>query len=296
MPAHLPFQCHRVLVARGGCLCLRCARFFSILIQKLRLGLLPSLTFSTTVALPIAARFIAESEVVYARLLNDHVRQAAYAAGVEWPADADRRARASKGLAAPQSPPGSPAATECDELAQPAMPIVPIVPAVACAPVAPTAALISTECVPTGLLRDHAILSALARCLHGRAKTSFQGLQSLQVAPDEICTMARAIAPVLSRTSDASLKQAVAWVCREVTRRAVEQDARFVYSIEYSERRDRKIDSKIAGVCCQGDGVEFFTTYVTSVVTRMSCDGAAFEKDWKPTRSAKAMGKQVNLK
>ena len=140
--------------------------------------------------------------------------------------------------------------------------------------------------MPTELLRDHSILHGLALCLQSR-----QCAASVRVPLDEVVASVRGVAPTLQGQSEASLRQAVRWVCSEVIKKAHAQAVRnegFALTMEFSSERDRSGNGRVGGVVCEGTAVSYLFQYVTWCVNEMRFNGHAFCALWHTSRSAQS--------
>jgi len=195
---------------------LRCARFFSVLLEQATLGLLPPLTVQAGVLLPLVSRFTAEHEAQYVRTVEVNLRPFAEQCDRRWPAD-DYAARRKRHLS--DSPLPSSSSSEDGEVA----------PTVVPAPVQPQTVRVGSTSsrlaeqanVPAKLLRDHAIVHAFCKCLQAGFQpfTHVVGY-SQRIGLDQITAMVRAVAPALASQADGSLKQAVSYVIKTVLSRA----------------------------------------------------------------------------
>jgi len=257
---------------------LRVARLFSVLLDQARLGLLPAVTARASLLVPIVARFTSETEVSYERCVATKLRPVGAQCEHEWP-DATHTPTGKRR----QHPCPEPS-DEMVALVQPAK--VPARTALVVATPVATGAKYNVGAVPSKLLRDHAILHALALCLKTR-----KGYHTLCIGLDEVIAQVRGICPMLQDQSDASLRQSVRWVANEVIRRAHSQaikDGRIGLVMEFNSNRDRTNKGHVGGVVCQGDGISFLFEYVSWCVNQMRFNGDAFCGVWNASRSAQS--------
>lgn len=279
---------------------LRCTRFFSVLIEQATRGLLPPLTIRADVLLPIVSRFTAEHEAQYVRTVEMKLRPIADEVGHRWPGDALvlRRKRHLSHPSHPSHPSNSPVSSRSDsDTAEGAMASG---SHTLCAQVVQSggvegAALAAVEqaTVPPKLLRDHAIVYALCKCIR-------EGLQPFthvagythRIGLEQVTTMVRAVAPVLSKHTDGSLKQAVSYVIKTVLSRTQSHESSYPQTVEgrfvYVAERDRKAGGQVIGVLMDAKGKVALLKFATWVAMQMSLNGHAYLKEWKPSRSAQS--------
>ena len=267
---------------------LRCARFFSVLLEQATLGLLPPLTLQAGVLLPLVSRFTAEHEAQYVASMEGNLRPVAEQCSHRWPED-DYTARRKRHL--PDSPIPSASSSEDGEVA-PTVATVLVHPQTMRAGSSLSSQLVEQANVPPKLLRDHAIVHAFCKCLQARFQT-FTHLAgySQRIGLDQITTMVRAVAPALATQADGSLKQAVSYVIKTVLSRAQSRDS-YPYAVEgqfvYIQDRDRKAGGQVIGLLMDAPGRAGLLKFATWVVMQMSQNGAAYLKEWKPSRSAQS--------
>ena len=278
---------------------LRMARVFAVLLQQARLGLLPALTARAGLLVPIVARFGSESQVSYTKFVNTWLRPVAEQYDCTWPEDSSKllgkrpRRGSTAATRTAQSLPQKSRALACGSPAavQFAPPGVTTLPVTAKAPTLPVA---TTGTVPPELLRDHCILHGLALCMQSR-----QRARSVQIALDEIVKSVRGVAPSLRCQADASLKQAVRWVCCRVIERAnaqLAQDGEPSLTMAFDSGRDRAYNGRTVGVVCEGEGVSYLFRYVIWCVNEMRYNGAVFRGVWHTSKSAMSKAAAANKK
>jgi hypothetical protein len=267
---------------------LRCARFFSVLLEQATLGLLPPLTVQAGVLLPLISRFTAEHEAQYVRSVEVNLRPVADQCSHRWPAD-DYAARRKRHLS--DSPLPSASSSEDGEVAPTAAPVL-VHPQTMRAGPSSSSQLVEQANVPPKLLRDHAIVHAFCKCLQaGFQPFTHHVGYSQRIGLDQITTMVRAVAPALASQADGSLKQAVSYVIKTVLSRAQSRGS-YPYAVEgqfaYIPDRDRKAGGQVIGLLMDAPGRVGLLKFATWVVMQMSHNGAAYLKEWKPSRSAQS--------
>jgi len=298
-PTHLgdsleSFRGMNIVAAKAQChIGLRSARMASVLLQEVRRGLLPVATFASSLVTPIISRIASEADIGFHKTVNSSLRTVALKHGVDWPEDAQRKRHHPSQLSQLQSDPPAPT-TRHRPSTTPTPPTPPSrAPAPTCSdfmkpPTPPTSRELDTCSVPQPLLRDHAILHAL--CL------SLQPLQetlNAKLALDEIVATVRGVAPILQDHSDASLRQAVRWVCVETIKRSNSEAPLSQDSCEFSSVRDRSGNGKIGGVVCYGRGACVLFRFAATAINEMRYNGNAFLKTWRVSRSSKAKAASV---
>jgi hypothetical protein len=257
---------------------LRSARLASVLVQQIRMGLMPVATFASSVVLPIVSRIAAEAEVDYSRTVDTSLRSVAAKHGIEWPEEVpSKRHQGAGGLG--QTPVWNAQAAE--RVMQPPKP--PQALQALQAPQPPQSCALETCSVPPALLRDHAILHGL--CL---ALKPLQETLNAKLSLDDILATVRSVAPILADQKDASLRQAVRWVCVNVIKRSNAQAPMSQNSCEFSSARDRPGGGKVGGVICYGRGACVLFRYAASCVNEMRYNGKEFLKEWRLSRSSQA--------
>lgn len=245
---------------------LRSARLASVLVQQIRFGLMPVATFASSLVLPIVSRIAAEAEVGYFRTVDTSLRPVAAKHGIEWPEEVPpKRHQGANGLG--QAPVWNAQAAE--QVMQPPQP--------------PQSCALETCSVPPALLRDHAILHGL--CL---ALKPMQETLNAKLSLDDILATVRGVAPILSDQKDASLRQAVRWVCVNVIKRSNAEAPMSQNSCEFSSARDRPGGGKVGGVICYGRGACVLFRYAAWCVNEMRYNGKEFLKGWRLSRSSQA--------
>jgi len=288
-PAHLGDGAEpRVLVDEGHShhYALRLHRFFSVLLQQARLGLLPTRTVRADVMLPIVARFTAEGEVAYGQVVDMKLRPLGRHVSLPWPEGLQHGTANRKRTHAPSPTPSDEVLEQPLAVLRPA----PVMAAAAPPVIAPAGAVVPVAMVvpampvmgrvPAKFLRDHAILHALCLCLKPQCKSS-----SIRVSLDEVAAVCRGVAPVFTDQTDQSMKQACRYVCDQVIKKAKEHAAKtgHMYTIEYNSTRDRHTDGRVGGVMAEGPGVAFLFQFTGWVVNQMRFNGDSF--DWHVSRS-----------
>jgi hypothetical protein len=260
---------------------LRVARLFAVLLQQARLGLLPAVTIKASLLVPIVARVASEGQSNYGQHVEARLRPVAMRCEHAWPED---RGHLGKRRAPPASLHSTALAAPAEEQRPPQQPRL---------AAEPTAA--SRGSVPPELLRDHGILHGIALCLQSHMRAS-----SMRISLNDVLASVRSVAPMFQSHGDASLRQAVRWVCCEVIKRAnaqVAEEGGSGLTMEFSSDRDRLASGHVGGIVCQGDGIAYLFKYVTWCVNQMRFNGAAFCSVWHVSRSAQskavAMGRKI---
>lgn len=255
---------------------LRSARLASVLVQQFRLGLMPAATFASSLVLPIVSRIAAEAEVGYSRTVDTSLRPVAVKHGIEWPDEVPTKRHHGVGR------PGQAWNVQAVEQVMPG-PSHPIVPQPPQPPQPPQSSALETYSVPPALLRDHAILHGL--CL---ALKPLQETLNAKLSLDDIVATVRAVAPILADQKDASLRQAVRWVCVNVIKRSKAEAPMSQNSCEFSSARDRPGGGKVGGVICYGRGACVLFRFAAWCVNEMRYNGKEFLKGWRLSRSSQA--------
>ena len=271
---------NRSVVAAKSCshIGLRSARLAAVLVQQIRLGLMPVATFASSLVSPIVSRITAEAEVGHSRTVDTSLHPVALKHGIEWPEqlppkrhqgrfrqegfrqEATQWACVDNGPQTPQTPTQTP---------QPPQP--------------PQSCALETCSVPPALLRDHAILHGL--CL---ALKPLQETLNATLSLDDILATVRGVAPILAGQSDASLRQAVRWVSVTIIKRFNEQEPHRQNTCVFSSARDRIGGGKVGGVICHGRGACVLFRFAASCVNEMRYNGKEFLKEWRLSRSSQA--------
>ena len=283
-PAHLgDGDDPRVIVAQpdANCSALRAARLFRILLDQVRLGLLPSRSIRADLLIPIVARFTAEGEVAYGQFVDMTLQPMGVRLSLPY-ADACFGFGGYKRRWDP-----SPVSVHLGHgggllVQAPAPPAMPPPPPPQLAPAAAVTTLLRSQ-VPAGLLHQHAALHALCMCMQSRLKMS-----SVRISLGDVQTHLLALAPDMRALSGPAITQLVSFTCRKAVARAVEalKSEGHDYVIEYSSARDRSQDGKVGGVVCEGDGVGYFFDYIAWCVNQMRFHGDTFAREWGVSRRA----------
>lgn len=284
-PGHIgPDDEPRVVVAtQQNGTALRVARFFGILLDQAKLGLLPPMKLRASWVLPIISRFTAENQVARGHYVAMRLRPLADACGVLWPEHvqgaASKRPQAHVDvLQHPCDKRRAPSPTFSDVGSGHAV----TTPSTLGAPMAADPSL---GRVPAALLRDHAILHALCMCIQQR-----KGSQSIRIPLQEISTTVQSLCPLMREHKTASVTQAVRYVCTAAINRATAkmQTEGVSHVIEYSSVRDCSGDRRVGGVVCEGEGGAYFLNYASWVVMQMKFNGTAFCNVWHASRSSQS--------
>ena len=278
---------------------LRCVRFFSVLLEQAALGLLPPLTIQAGVLLPLVSRFTAEHEAQHVRAVELNLRPVATQCDHPWPSD-EHSLRRKRHMTSSPVPLSTSASEDEDPAPAAAVPsqmggshlLLPRT----MRPGGSTLALLEQENVPTKLLRDHAIVYALCRCMQERLQSFIHVTgYSYRIGLDQVCTMVRAVAPALASQKEGSLKQAVSYVIKTLLSRATAEgpdrgsypqrvDGEFTYVAD----RDRKAGGAVVGLLMDAVAKVNLLKFAKWVAMQMSLNGAAYIKEWKPSRSAQS--------
>lgn len=259
---------------------LRSARLSSILTQQIRAGLLPVATMSSTILIPIISRIASEADVAYAHTVEHSLRPLATKYGIPWPEEINGTARTSgtapskrhqclplskKPVWNDHVPSRAPSRADQCQSYQPC-----------------NSRPLEIHKVPAALQRDQIIMYGLCVLLKSY-KTTLNATFTL----DDIMESVRSVGPMLSTQSDASLRQAVRWVCCEVIKRCDSQE------IQFSSTRDRTAGGKVGGIVCYDRGAELLFNFTSWCVTEMSQNGEEFVKTWRVSRSSRAKAVRV---
>lgn len=274
----------RVLaIARPEGSALRVARLLSTLLQEVNMGLMPTGVVHQSAIAPILARVRAEREVELGACIARELKPIGKRVGVTWPSGSDGAG------------PEAAAATDVPAFAQSEV----AAPIHRAAPLGQTALgkakAVETR-MPPSLLRDHAILKALFRCLIERRGFG----PVLHVALNDVVAKVRALSTVLAAQTEASLVQSSRWVCTKVIERATArmEQAGHTGDVRYQTGRVWNGTSKMGGVVADALGAQRLIEFVQHCMTQMQENGAAFATQWHTSRSARSragasIGKRV---
>lgn len=280
-PSHLgKMGPNRVIVAAKTCsqIGMRSSRLLAVLKQQIRLGLLPTATFASSVLLPIVSRIAAEADVAYMCTVDHTIRPVAVKHGLEWPEDAPSKRhhaapvvepvwnnpRIPERLMQPLKPPQNHVLAECHR--------------------GPT-----VSSVPAALERDFHILSALHEMLN-----ECQRKVNATLSLDDIVAAVRNQSAKFANHTDASLRQAVQWVVKKVIDKCNEQAAHMSQkSCEFSTSRDRAARGKVGGVVCHGNGADALFKCVKDCIGKMRYEGKEFMEIWRSSRSSRTKAVQA---
>lgn len=271
---------------------LRSARLASILTQQIRAGLLPVATMSSSMLIPIISRIASEADIAYSHTVEQSLRPLATKYSIHWPEEPEGREE-----------PGDTSGRAPRKRHQSVQPVQPVQPVQSVQPVwadhvstrAPSRADQYQPCnnsnnrplemckVPAALQRDQIIMYGLCLLLKSY-RTTLNATFSL----DDIMDSVRSVGPTLSSQSDASLRQAVRWVCCEVIKRCNPQNL-----VQFSSTRDRTAGGKVGGIVCYDRGAECLFNYTSWCVAEMSQNGEEFVKTWRVSRSSRAKAVRI---
>lgn len=277
----------RVLaIARQEGSALRVARLLSTVLQEVHAGLVPVGVVHQSVISPILARVRAEREVELGACISRELKPVGERAGVAWPSGPGGAGTNATNATDATAATGTPAFAQ-SEVAAPQPPLAAKPPAVLA---------LATVGMPASLLRDHAILNALFRCLLDRRG----GGPVVHVALNDVVAMTRSLSGVLAAQTEASLVQSSRWVCTKVIERAVVgmQLSGHPGELRYQTGRAHDTGGKVGGVVADAAGAQRLIEFVQHCMTQMQENGVAFAAKWHTSRSARsragcAIGKRV---
>lgn len=258
------FIAFRQLGQRSGVL--RIARLFDAVVDEVRHGALPPLHVHAHRLLPIVSRIAAEAEIGLEQL--GHVprqrTQRTQCAKLHARATVAHAPLAVVPATGPAASKRSTAETVLATTSDPAV----------------MAAQLA--CVGPGHERDHAILSALCRCLKPCVDRS-----ATLVTVRDVTATALAMAPVLNTLTASQLSHAIGFCCKRVVDLAnvqcKENEAcyRFSYQSEQSSRaRGVPRAESQCGISCEGEGAEFVLQYTQWCIHQMRYAGTTFVRTW----------------
>ena len=260
---------------------LRSARLASVLVQQIRSGMMPVATFTSSLVLPIVSRIASEAEVGYSKTVDGGLRPVGTKHGIEWPEETPSKRHQVHAL---------PSETSEKSVQKPVWNDANIAEKAMQPPKPPQSCALETCCVPPALLRDHAILHGL--CL---ALKPLQETLNAKLSLDDIMATVRSVAPILAGQKDASLRQAVRWVCVNVIKRSnaeapISQNPETGEKdkCEFSSTRDRPGGGKVGGLICYGRGALVLFRFAAGCVNEMRYNGNEFLKGWRLSRSSQA--------
>lgn len=275
-PSHLgKMGPNRVIVAAKTCsqIGMRSSRLVAVLKQQIRLGLLPTASFASSVVLPIVSRIAAEADVAYTCTVDQSIRPVAAKHGLEWPEDAPRK----RHHVAP---------VEEAVWNNPRVPERVIQP-----PKPPQNHKLEPVGVPEALERDFLILNGFGLMLQEQVRTV-----NATFSLDDIVAAVRIQSTKLADHKDSSLRQAVVWVINKVIAQCTAQSHLSHLShntCTFSSTRDRSAGGKVGGVVCYGTGANVLHKYVSWCVQQMQYNGSEFLNSWRLSRSSRAKAIQA---
>lgn len=241
---------------------LRVARLLCVLLQEVRMGLLPAGAVHNSVLAPIIARVRAEREVELCACIARELRPLAVQYDVAWPSGSG----------------GTGPAGGCEAHA----------PAFVAAPVPALPVAAAGMAMEPSLLRDHAILNALFKCLVRR-----RSLPVAAVMLNEVVTTVRLTTSALASQTDASLVQAARYVCCKVVDRASARLAKIRCggAITYQKARKRETGGRVGSIVAELGGVAVVIEFVQYCLEQMQNNSHQFSREWHPSRSARSRGR-----
>lgn len=247
--------------AEGGAL--RVARLLCTLFHEVRMGLLPSGVVHHSVLTPVVARVRAEREVELGACIARELRPVAAQFGVEWPSGAD-------------APGGGAEAVRASTFVAETVPLphVPVLP--------PAAAGMTME---TSLVRDHAILNALFKCVVKR-----RSLAVVAVMLNEVVAMARVTSSLLAGQTEASLVQSARFVCTKIVERANSKisESEATGAVAYQQARKHESGGRVGGIVAEQGGVQVLIDTVQYCLLQMQTNSHQFSREWRPSRSSRS--------
>ena len=293
-PPHLEFD-HRELVCFSKThFGVRACRLFAAVLEEVKLGLLPTMTFRASSLLTIVSRFTSDREVSYQQLVNDQLKSIAVECDKPWPEHASPlRRRAAKRSASPTTIPiVYPTRIDADAAGNAAasgaswsVARYPDRPGCADRPdcadrpgcAEPMAKVtVGSSVVPLELKRDHMIMSAISARMSSIKDESVRSL----ICVDDVVTVIRSLYADMRDKSDSSLRQMVAHVCKHLVDRCHKSGPEMQSELSYVNTRDTAACKKASGISYSTKGGAYLRQMVAMTVWQMRHNGHEFAGKW----------------